>query len=166
MLTYIIITFLRSAYHFPFFLIYVYTNILCTCLLAPLGSCREPSDEGSYFSSRCLLVDLCSCANSVVKSRIPCPPRSLRCTKAIVEDNCQICKQCINRSGWCTHCSHQSTCVCCNFFSFPCVIGLSKVDLFCFHVKGCSLRVSVVISGIGFCVKFFQLMIWFHIFCW
>jgi len=32
------------------------------------------------------------------------------------------------------------------------------VDLFRFHVRGCSLSMSVVISGIGFCVVFFQMV--------
>ena len=145
MLTYIIITFLQSTYHSPFlppplFFCFFNINVFCTCILAPLGSCQEPSGEGLYFSSRCLLVGLCSCADAVLKSRIPCPPRLLRCTKAVVEDNCQICKECINWCGWYTHCSHQSTCVCCNFFSVPCVMGSSRVDLFCFHVRGCSLK--------------------------
>ena len=164
MLTYIIITFLWSTYHSPFlhpppFFFFIYITVFCTCILAPLGSCREASGEGSYFSSQCLLVDLCSCADAVLKSCIPCSPRLLCYTKAVVEDNCQICKECIDWCGWCTHCSHQSTLVCCSFFSVPCVIGSSRVDLFCFHVRGCSLRVSVVTSGIGFCVTFFQLMI-------
>jgi len=76
MLTYIFIIFPRNIYHINGFWRHslavmenslAYVNVLRACLLAPLGGCWGSSDEGSYSSSWCLLVDLCFCANSVLR---------------------------------------------------------------------------------------------------
>ena len=77
MLTYVFAIFLRNAYHTHGFSenSFAYVNVLLLCLLVPLGGRRGPADEGLYSSSRCLLVDLCFCANSVPRSRIPCSSR-------------------------------------------------------------------------------------------
>jgi len=52
-----------------------YVNIFHTCLLASLGGLWGSQDKGLYSSSQCLLVDLCFCADSVLRLRIPCPSR-------------------------------------------------------------------------------------------
>jgi len=79
MLTYIFITFPKNACH-----IHgssenslVYVNVFHACLLASPGGRRGSSDEGLYSSSRCPLIDLCFCANSVLRSGISCPSRLL-----------------------------------------------------------------------------------------
>ena len=62
---------LSYSYFFPENLL-AYVNVLHAHLLAPLGGCRGSSDEGWYSSSRCPLVYLCFCANSVLRWHIPC----------------------------------------------------------------------------------------------
>ena len=79
MLTYIFITFPINARH-----IHgssenslAYVNVFHACLLVSPGGHQGSSDEGSYSSSRCPLVDLCFCTNSVLRSHTPCPSRLL-----------------------------------------------------------------------------------------
>jgi len=59
MSTYIIITFLRNAYHINGFSrnSLAYVNVLCACLLAPLGGRQGSSDEGSSSLSWWPLAD-------------------------------------------------------------------------------------------------------------
>jgi len=78
--TYIFITFLKNAYHIHGFSenSLAYVNVFHTCLLVPPGGLRGSLYEGLHSSSQCLLVDLCFCTNSVLRSRIPCPTRLLR----------------------------------------------------------------------------------------
>jgi len=54
-----------------------YVNIFHTCLLASLGGLWGSQDEGPSSSSRCSLIDICFCADSVPGSRPSCPPGCL-----------------------------------------------------------------------------------------
>ena len=92
-LTYIFITFLRNACHIYVFCenSLAYVNVLRECLLAPLSGCWGSSDEGSYSLSLCLLVDLCFCSNSVLRSHLPCPSRLLHSGPMVILQSPYLC---------------------------------------------------------------------------
>ena len=61
-----------------------YTSKKCLAYSWLFPSHWGSSDEGSYSSSQCPLVDLCFCANSVLRSHLPCPSRLLHSSFMVI----------------------------------------------------------------------------------